>query len=121
MTSMNNDFVNVDLLFDADEYRRSGPCPWTFFAYPTTLAVANGLPPDDDACKLLGEIQARGIDVAIWGNGIADNTTYFACKKDDIQRLNDALKELETSESFGEKFCSNRSEKLFGCSNTANR
>ena len=92
---MSNDFVNLDLLFDADEYRGSGDCPWTFFAYPTSLARPDGLPPDDDACKFLGAVQARGIEVAIWVNGIAENTTYFACKRDDIQRLNDVLAELE--------------------------
>jgi hypothetical protein len=110
---MNTDFVNLDLLFDADEYRRSGHCPWTFFAYPTTIAVDHGLPPDEDACQLLGEVQARGIEVAIWVDGIADNTTYFACKKDDIQRLHDALEELENSDSFGKDFCAKRSEELF--------
>ena len=113
MPPTGSDFVNLDLLFDADEYLRSGPCPWTFFAYPTTAANDNGLPSDVDACRLLGEIQARGIDVAIWVNGIADNTTYFCCRKDDVQRLNDALNELEKPQAFGEDFCKKRSEKLF--------
>ena len=110
---MNTDFVKLDLLFDADQYQRSGGCPWTFFAYPTSLAVEHGLPPDDEACRFLGEIQVRGIDVAIWVNGIADNTTYFACRGDDIQRLRDVVNELETAEWFGEKFSTKRSEKLF--------
>lgn len=110
---MSTNSVNIDALFDADEYRQSGHCPWTFFAYPTTLADDHGLPPDEDACRFLGEVQARGIDVAIWVNGIAENTTYFACRKDDIERLNDALKELETAEAFGQDFCAKRSEELF--------
>ena len=110
---MTNDFVNLDLLFDADEYRGSGDCPWTFFAYPTSLARPDGLPPDDDACKFLGAVQARGIEVAIWVNGIAENTTYFACKRDDIQRLNDVLAELENGGRFGDNFCANRTEQLF--------
>ncbi len=117
---MSNEFVNLDLLFDADEYRRSGDCPWTFFAYPTSLARTDGMPPDDEACKFLGEIQGRGIDVAIWVNGIAENTSYFACKRDDIQRLrddiqrlNDAVVELENSELFGDNFCAKRTEELF--------
>ena len=110
---MSNDFVNLDALFDADEYRVSGDCPWTFFAYPTSLARSDGLPPDDEACKFLGAIQAREIDVAIWVNGIAENTTYFACKRDDIQRLNNAVAELENGELFGDNFCAKRSEELF--------
>ena len=112
LPSMSTDSVNLELLFDADEYHRTEHCPWTFFAYPTTLAVDNGLPPDNDACRFLAEIQACGIDVAIWVNGIAENTTYFACKKDDIERLNDLVKELEST-SFGKNFCVDRSEVLF--------
>ena len=110
--SMSADSVNFESLFDADEYHRTVHCPWTFFAYPTTLAVDHGLPPDNDACRLLAEIQARGIDVAIWVNGIAENTTYFACKKDDIERLNDLVKELEST-TFGKKFFADRSGVLF--------
>ncbi len=110
---MNNDFVKLDLLFDADEYHRSGECPWTFFAYPTSLARSDGLPRDDEACRFLGAIQTRGIDVAIWVNGIAENTTYFACKRDDIKRLNDAVAELENGERFGDNFCAKRTETLF--------
>jgi len=105
--------IHLDLLFDADEYRRSEACPWTFFAYPTTLADVHGLPPDQDACRLLAEVQARGIEVAIWVNGIGNNTNYFACKKNDIQRLQEVLKELENANLFGKGFCSKRSEELF--------
>ena len=110
---MREEFVNLDDLFDANAYRGSGGCPWTFFAYPTSVARVDGLPPDDEACKFLGAIQARGIDVAIWVNGIAENTTYFACKREDIQRLNDVLAELENSDRFGDNFSSKRTEELF--------
>ncbi|PHS03236.1 MAG: hypothetical protein COA78_18685 [Blastopirellula sp.] len=110
---MNSESVNFDLLFDADEYRSSGHGPFTFFAYPTTLAVANGLPPDEDACQFLGEVQKRGIDVTIWSTSPAENTTYFACRKDDIQRLFQVLQELEKPDFFGENFCYERTEELF--------
>ena len=66
---MNTASVKFELLFDADEYRRSGNFPWTFFAYPTSLAVEKGLPPDADACRLLCDLQAREIDVAIGSTG----------------------------------------------------
>lgn len=110
---MNPDAIRFELLFDADEYYRSGTCPWTFFAYPTSLAVERGLPPDNEACELLSHLQKREIDVAIWVNGIAENTTYFACRKEDIQRLHDALQELENTGMIEKDFCSNRSERLF--------
>ena len=110
---MNFTSVNLELLFDADEYWRSGQCPWTFFAYPSILAADHGLPPDTDACRLLAELQARGIAVAIWIDALANNTTYFACRHEDIHRVTDALEELQRSGSFPENFCSERSEQLF--------
>lgn len=54
-----------------------------------------------------------GIDVAIWVNGIAENTTHFACRKDDIQRLNDVIQELEDSGEIEKGFCNLRTERLF--------
>jgi len=92
---MNTGTLKLDELFDAEEYRSTGSTPWTFFAYPTSLAVQHGLPPDSDTCRLLGEVQQRGIDVAIWINGIAEDTSYFACRKEDSQRLHVVLAELE--------------------------
>ena len=110
---MNADSIRFDMLFDADEYYRSGHCPWTFFAYPTALANDRGLPPDRGACELLAQLQHHGIDVAIWVNGIANDTTYFACRKDDMYRLNDALQELETQGIINKDFCLARTERLF--------
>ena len=113
MPYMNRQAIKFDLLFDANEYHRSGECPWTFFAYPNSVAVERGLPPDVEACELLGHIQSRDIDVAIWVNGIAEDTTYFACRKEDIQRLHSVLQELEDSGIIDKDFCSKRSERLF--------
>jgi hypothetical protein len=110
---MNADSIRFDMLFDADEYCRSGRCPWTFFAYPTTLANDQGLPPDHEACELLAQLQQHGIDVAIWVNGIANDTTYFACRKEDMYRLNDVLQELETRGIIDKDFCLARTERLF--------
>jgi hypothetical protein len=110
---MNQVPIRFDLLFDADEYHRSGFCPWTFFAYPTSLADDRGLPPDNEACDFLGCLQERGIDVAIWVNGIAEDTTYFACRKEDIQRLNGVIQELEDCGDIEKGFCTERTERLF--------
>ena len=66
---MMNDFSSIqfELLFDADEHFRAGKCPWTFFAYPTSLSVERYLPPDIEACSLLASLQKKGIRVSIWG------------------------------------------------------
>jgi len=110
---MRSNSIDFDLLFDADEYFRTEYSPWTFFAYPTSLAVEKGLPPDEPACQMLGEIQSRGIEVAIWINGIGNDTNYFCYKKHDIHRLMDALSELEASDRFGENYLSKRCDELF--------
>jgi hypothetical protein len=101
------------MLFNADEYHRFERCPWTFFAYPTTLADDRGLPPDDEACELLTQLQSRGIDVAVWINAIANDTTYFACREEDMHRLHDAMQQLEAQGIIEKDFCRARSESLF--------
>ena len=111
---MDSDLIQFELLFDAEEYHRSGNCPWTFFAYPTSLAADRHLPPDADACHLLTTLQKRGICVAVWVSGICENTTFFACRKEDIQKLNGALKEIEVCGMNGMDFCITRSQELFG-------
>ncbi|MCU0717500.1 MAG: hypothetical protein MUC83_08120 [Pirellula sp.] len=105
--------IRFDILFNADEYFRSGHCPWTFFAYPTSLGDDRGLPPDDEACELLARLQQHGINVSIWSNGIAKNTTYFACRREDSHRLNEVVTELETRGIIERDFCSKRTERLF--------
>ncbi len=110
---MDSNSIRFDLLFDAEEYHRSGNFPWTFFAYPTSLASAWELPPDIDACQLLATLQKRGICVAVWVSGICENTSFFACRKEYIQKLNGALKEIEVCGMNGMDFCITRSQELF--------
>jgi len=105
--------IRFDLLFDADEYHRAGFSPWTFFAYPTNLAVERGLPPDSEVCQFVAGLQERGIEVAIWVNGIGNDTTYFACRAEDRQRLHATIQELEDSRLIEKGFLHNRSERLF--------
>lgn len=110
---MNRDSIQLDRLFDANDYWRSGNCPWTFFAYPTSLADENGLPPDNEACRLLADLQTRGIPVGIWVSGVDGDTTFFACRKEDIQRLHEAIQELEDTGVIAIGFCNERTERLF--------
>lgn len=80
------------------------------------MADEHGLPPDDDARNFLACVQERGITVAIWVSGIAEDTTYFACRKNDVKRLNDVIKELEDSGEIEKYFCSLRTERLIAAS-----
>ncbi len=110
---MESNPIRFDMLFDADEYHRSGKSPWTFFAYPTSLSVERDLPPDADACNLLATLQNREICVAVWVSLISVNTTFFACIMEDIPRVKNALKEIEVCGLSGMDFFSDRSKKLF--------
>jgi hypothetical protein len=104
--------INFDLLFDAEAYRESGYCPWTFFAYPTSLADKRGLPPDEEACTLLANLQAHGIEVAIWVNGY-NETTYLACRKNDMQILHETLQTFEETGMIEKNFLQVHSDLIF--------
>ena len=114
---MTDSTVNLKSLFDAKAYWHSGQCPWTIFAYPTCLADENGLPADAEAQRFLAEIQRRGIQVGIWVNGIAEDTSYFAVPKEDIQRVHFAIQELEEAGVFEPNFCGKRSDHLLSLRN----
>jgi hypothetical protein len=77
------------------------------------LADDAGLPPDEDAKRLLATLQRRGIPVGTWVNTFVEDTAYFACPKEAIGRLNDALIALEEQGEFEKGFCSKRTEYLF--------
>ena len=110
---MDSESIQFELLFDAETYHRSGKCPWTFFAYPTSLATDRDLPPDEDACHLLAMLQKRGIRVAVWVSSISEDTTFFACRMEDRQKLDAALNEIDVRGINGKDFCISKSEKLF--------
>jgi hypothetical protein len=103
----------TDKIFDADAYWRAGNFPWTFFAFPRVFADDPGLPPDNDAKRLLVALQSRGIPVGTWVNTPAEDTAYFACPKEAIESLNDALSALEEQGEFEKGFCTKRTEYLF--------
>jgi hypothetical protein len=90
----------------------AGNCPWTFFAYPRVLTDDAGLPPDDDAKRLLAALRDRGIPVGTWLNEPGD-TVYFACPKEAIGRLHEALTAMENQGEFEADFCIKRTEFLF--------
>jgi hypothetical protein len=105
--------MNAAVPFDADAYYRAGNCPWTFFAFPRVLADDAGFPPDGDAKRLFVALQDSGIPVGIWLNAPAEDTVYFACPKEAIGSLHEALSALEKQGKFEEGFCTKRTERLF--------
>jgi hypothetical protein len=105
--------IRLDLLWNVNDYIRLGSIPWTFFAYPTSIAVEHGLPPDVEACKLLATIQANGIQVAIWVNKTAKDTTYFACPYEARHKLHTLIEDLEFSKAIEKDFCRQHSDRLF--------
>lgn len=105
--------MNLISLFDADAYYTAGNCPWTFFAFPSRLADDMGIPIDDAARRLLQELLRRGIRVGTWRNSPVKDTCYFACPKEEIERVNHAVNELEELGVFEKGFCTSRTEYLF--------
>ena len=111
--------VNIGSLLDVDAYWREGGQPWTFFAYPTSLADSNGFPSDKDAIHLLAELQARGVRVGVWKNSPVEGTCYFACVREEREKLHLALENLESEGRFGREFLAKRCEELFSLTNEA--
>lgn len=105
--------MNPDAHFDADAYYRADNCPWTFFAFPRVFADDAGFPPDDDANRLFVALQVQGITVGTWLTSPVEDTAYFACPKEAIGRLNDALSAMEKQGDIEEGFCTKRTEYLF--------
>ena len=110
--------INFNDLFDADTLLLAGESPWTIFAYPTSLADSDGLPPDADAIMLFVELQKRRIPMAIWVNGIATNTTYFACRFQDRSRVDDTIMDLESQGVLEPNYLSARCNFLFSLVDT---
>jgi hypothetical protein len=105
--------INAAVKFNADAYYRAGNCPWTFFAFPRVFADDAGFPPDDDAKRLFVALHGQGIPIGAWLNSPVEDTAYFACPKEAIVRLNEALNAMEKQVEFEEGFCAKRTEHLF--------
>lgn len=111
--SMDSRGIDLTKLFDADAYRQSGKCPWTFFAYPTALANSPDLPLDDNVMRLLGTLQDRGITLGVWLDPVANGTNYIACPVHQREQLGDALQLLEQEGVIERDFLVERCERLF--------
>jgi hypothetical protein len=99
--------------FDADAYAESGRCPWTFFAFPRSLADQDGLPRDPDARSLLAAIRDLGVPASAWVNAATPGTIYYACPYESRDALDDALLTLAAKGRWGAGSLSQLSERLF--------
>ena len=99
--------------FDADEYAKSGRCPWTFFAFPRSLANEDGLPRDTDAQRLLAAVQDLGVPAAVWVSSVTPGTVYYACPHECRAALDDAPMSLAAQGRWEPGFLSKWSERLF--------
>ncbi|MFM2096835.1 MAG: hypothetical protein RIS70_3959 [Planctomycetota bacterium] len=99
--------------FDADAYAASGRCPWTFFAFPRSLADQDGLPRDPDARSLLAAIRDLGVPASAWVNAATPGTVYYACPYESRDALDDALLTLAARWRWGAGSLSQLSERLF--------
>lgn len=99
--------------FDADAYARSGRCPWTFFAFPRSLANENGWPRDDAVGHLLAAVQNRGVPAGVWVSSVTPGTIYYACPYECRAALDEALLSLAAQYRWEAGFLSRWSDRLF--------
>ncbi len=99
--------------FDADAYATSGRCPWTFFAFPRSLADQDGLPRDPDARGLLAAVRDLGVPAAVWVSAATPGTVYYACPYESRDALDNALLTLAKQGRWESGSVSQLSERLF--------
>ena len=104
--------LNLTQLWNAEAYRNSGRCPWTIFAYPTSLADEQLLPRDEESVRYLRALIAAGAQVGIW-HFPAIQTIYFACPYEEKERAGSIVNELEREGAFTKGFARDHSERLF--------
>ncbi len=102
--------------FDPDACYQAGNCPWTFFAYPKSFADEHGLPLDDEAKRLLSELESCGLRVGVWQTSPASDSCYFACPQEEISLVNRGIRKLEERGVIEPGFCTKRCEQLFALS-----
>ena len=105
--------VMAPVHFDPEAYAKSDRCPWTFFAFPRSLADQDGLPRDPDARGLLGAVRDLGVPAAVWVNAATPSTVYYACPYESRDALDDALVTLAAQGSWESGSISQLSERLF--------
>src|SRR5690348_17212365 len=88
--------VDISALWDVDAHHRAGgKLPWSFFAYPKTLADEQGLPPDAEAVRYLWALHRAGVRVGIDKSPYMPDDIFFACPIEESQRLQAAIEDLE--------------------------
>ena len=102
--------IDLDALIDLDSLTVDSTCHWTFFAFPIATIDEHGLPSDPEAQRYIAAVQATGVPIGIWLNGIANDTGYAAVKGREQHRLNAAV--LGLSE-FPTSYAADLCERLF--------
>lgn len=110
---MSDSSIDLGLLWDADAYARSGPMPWTIFAYPVRWADERRLPRDREAVRYLSSLRARGVSVGVWEHPRIADTIYFACPYEERERVAAVIAALEGAGEFAPGFAAERTEYLF--------
>jgi hypothetical protein len=108
--------INVDDLWNADAYWRSGILPWTIFACPSSLADRQRLPRDHEARRYLAELLGLGVPVGIWEHPDIAGTIYIACPIEDRDRVHTAIEQLERRGTLPPGFASRHCQHLFATS-----
>jgi hypothetical protein len=105
--------IDLDQLFDPQPLYERGECPYSFFAFPLSIANQHGVPNDQQAQEYIAAVQADGVPVGIWLATPVEGTAYAVVRPGDIELLHRTIEQLADTRRFSNTFAAELCEKLF--------
>ncbi len=106
--------IDRQSLFDADDYYANGHMPWSFLAWPSAMADADGLPHDDEALRFLALLQQRGIPLGVWTlpEEVGHPHTWAVVELDQSGHVADLIASLEREGVIPPNYVNDLTERL---------
>jgi hypothetical protein len=105
--------IRLEELIDAQALLARGEHPWSFLAFPPSLANEDGVPADAEAQEYIGAVQSEGVPVGVWVN-TPTTDAYAFVGPTHIHALHDVLKSFRESGRFPEDYAKKLSDRLLG-------
>lgn len=108
--------IDRTTLFDADALYRAGRIPWSFLAYPSEIADADGLPVNDEAIAFLAARQRRGVPFGAWRlpPGSSHAHTWVVVRHEDSPLVLEAMAALQAEGTIDKGHIRRLTERLMG-------
>ncbi|MGC4001780.1 MAG: hypothetical protein QM811_00925 [Pirellulales bacterium] len=98
------------------ELRAAGLFDWTIFSFPTALADAEGMPPNETLKDLVRELRSRGFTIDIWCVAMLGPIIYWGCDVAVRAEVLVAIDEFQRERGLSDRFLTEECEKLFAIS-----